>query len=200
MIKGYPWFSLWPRRLEPSPVHREHLGSLVYSKIRSRKCVLGPQLWNLVRELIIERTVFSMQTSILLYSYLPRYHLDTSFFFGHGNIIFNKYPHFSRWCELHLLEIFNYVNTVISVYACVSIFLVITMSSWKKSWKTSSLKKRGDWKVATFYAGVCDIPFPPSFEDGMKQWLLIEVRWTISLLSTTIRHQRYDYYQVNIRS
>ena len=148
-----------------------------------------------------------MQTSILLYYYLPRFHLETGFFFfffffGHGNIIFNKYPHFSRWYKLYLLEIFStcYVNTVISVYACVSIFLVITMSSWKKNWKTSSLKKRGDWKVATFYAGVCDIPFPPSFEDGMKQWRLIEVRWTISLLSSTIRYQRYDYYQVNIRN
>ena len=62
-------------------VHREHLGSLVYSYIQSRKCVLGPQLWNLMRERTIERTVFSMQTSILLYDYLPRFHLDTSFFF-----------------------------------------------------------------------------------------------------------------------
>lgn len=56
-------------------VHREH------SYIQSRKCVLGPQLWNLMRERTIERTVFSMQTSILLYVYLPRFHLDTSFFF-----------------------------------------------------------------------------------------------------------------------
>ena len=46
----------------------------------------------------------------------------------------------------------------------------------KKNWKTRSLKKRGDWKVATFYAGVSEIPFPSSFEDGMKQWRLIEVR------------------------
>ena len=162
--------------------------------------MLGPQLWNLVRELTIERTVFSMQTSILLYSYLPRYHLDTSFFFGHGNIIFNKYPHFSRWCELHLLEIFNYVNTVISVYACVSIFLVITTSSWKKKLKNKFIKKAGRLESSNILRWCMRYPisaFVRRWNEAMaSDW------GEVNYLSTffTIRHQRYDYYQVNIRS